>query len=62
MRVKVNDTWYDSDDQPICIQINTVEQQQIADMDRRVASQGKYAVFPDSDSTTAKQKIDWMKD
>lgn len=62
MRVKIGNNWYSSDDQPICIQLNETEQQQIGNMDRSVAKSGKYAVFPDSDSTTATEKIDWMND
>ena len=50
MRVKINDIWYDSKNQPICVQISDSEQKQIAEMDRSIATQGKYAVFPDTES------------
>lgn len=46
MRVRIGDQWYSTKDQPICIQLSELEQQQIAAMDRSVAPQGKYAVFP----------------
>ncbi len=61
MRVKIGDTWYNSNKQPICIHVNEDEQQQIANMDRAVGKNGKYAVFPDDDKTTAEQKLEWMK-
>lgn len=62
MRVKIGDTWYDSNEQSICLQVSEGEQQQIADMDRAVSKNGKYAVFPDADKTTATQKLEWMGD
>jgi len=60
MRVKVGDRWYSSDEQPICIQVSEGEQRQIEDMDRSVATHGKYAVFPDADKTTAEEKLGWL--
>jgi len=51
MRVKVGDKWFDSNEQPICIQVSEGEQEQIGRMDRRVAKEGKYAVFPDIELT-----------
>lgn len=48
MRVKIGNRWHDSDEEPVAIQVSTVEQQQIASMDRTVAPNGRYAVFPDS--------------
>lgn len=60
MRVKVGDQWYSSDEQPICIQVSEGEQQQIADMDRSVAPNGKYAVFPDAVSIDSDWMREWM--
>lgn len=62
MRVKIGDTWYSSDEQPICIQVNETEQQQIGNLDRAVAKEGKYAVFPESNKTSVEEKLDWMSD
>lgn len=61
MRVKIRDTWYDSKDEPICIQINEGEQEQIKNMDRAIAQNGKYAIFPDDESFTRKQMFDFME-
>lgn len=61
MRVKIKDTWHDSKEEPICIQISEGEQEQIKNMDRRIAQNGKYAVFPDSDKMTRKQMLDFME-
>ena len=61
MRVKVGDCWYSSDEQPICIQVSDGEQRQIANMDRSVATNGKYAIFPNPEKTTVEEKLEWMK-
>ena len=60
MRVKIGNQWHDSEVEPICIQLSPVEQQQIAGMDRTVALNGKYAVFPSGWERS--QAIEWMKD
>jgi hypothetical protein len=61
MRVKINETWYDSEIQPICIQISEYEQGKIADIDRKEAPQGKFASFPESHSYVPNYiKIKWM--
>jgi hypothetical protein len=62
MNVKIGDTWYSSDETPICIQVNEVEQQQIANLDRSVAHHGKYAVFPESVDMTREEMICWMQE
>ena len=62
MKVKIGDKWYDSQDEPICIHISKLEQDQIGSMDRTVMTQGKYASFPDSLEATAEQKWKWMND
>jgi len=61
MRVKVGDEWYDSYNAPLCIQISETEHQQISAMDRSVATQGKFAVFPDTDKRNPDEMRDWMK-
>jgi len=62
MRVKLGSQWHDSRDEPICIQLGIGEQKQIAEMNRSVATEGKYAVFPDSwcDDRDAKRR--WLSD
>ncbi|WP_447529841.1 hypothetical protein [Vreelandella sp. TE19] len=60
MRVKIGDQWHDSDLEPICIQISEGEQAQIGGMDRSVATQGKYAIFPDS--WRAEKCREWMNE
>lgn len=62
MRVKIGNKWFDSDDQPICIQINDVEQNHISQIDRKIAESGKYAVFPDNTEMTVDQMREWMNE
>lgn len=57
MRVKIGDTWYSSDEQPICIQLRKKEQEQIANMD---GPELKYGVFPES-WKIPEEMFDWMK-
>lgn len=45
MRVKIGNHWYSSEEEPICIQVSIVEQEQIANIDRKIATAGKYAVY-----------------
>jgi hypothetical protein len=60
MRVKIDNTWYDSTEQPICIQIDELEQEQIGNIDRNLATQGKYAVFPNNVALTKDEMIEFM--
>lgn len=62
MRVKIGNRWYDSNQQPICIQISEEEQEQIANMDRQVANKGKYASFPPNCNMSAAEMLKWMSD
>lgn len=62
MRVKIGETWYDSDEQPICIQVNEAEQQAIADMDRSVAKNGKFGVGKTDSSFTPDDFRAWIKE
>ena len=61
MRVKIGDTWYSSDDQPICIQLTKAEQKDICSMYRCILVQGKYAVFPDNNNMTVEERREFMK-
>tara|TARA_R110002012_G_scaffold46654_1_gene123075 strand:- start:891 stop:1097 length:207 start_codon:yes stop_codon:yes gene_type:complete len=58
MRVRIGDQWHDSQLEPICIQVSEREQAQVVGMDRDVATQGKYAVFPEG--WTVEQCREWM--
>jgi hypothetical protein len=65
MKVKIGDTWYDSDDQPICVQVDETERSEIAGMVLSPAKNGskkygRYGRFPESDTTTTEQKHHWM--
>lgn len=60
MKVKIAASWYDSNVEPICIQVSEKEQAQIASLDRSVATEGKYASFPDGWGSPY-QMLDWMK-
>ena len=59
MKVKVLDTWYDSNEQPLCIQITEQEQKQIGALDRSLAGQGKYAVYSEEHGTP-EEILKWM--
>lgn len=61
MRVKIGDTWFDSNDQPICIQVSEGEQKQIASIDRSVAPKGKYAIFPNASDWTEERMREWLQ-
>jgi len=61
MRVKIGNVWHNCEDEPICIQISKGEQEQIASLDRRIATEGKYAIFPDSCGLTKDQMLAWME-
>ncbi|QFT84457.1 hypothetical protein FIU88_05620 [Halomonas sp. THAF12] len=61
MRVKVANQWHDSDEEPVAIQVSTVEQQQIGSMDRTQAPNGRYAVFPDAWSANQEAMRDWVR-
>ena len=62
MRVKIGNKWYNSDEQPICIQISEKEQALIGDMQRGPESNGMFAVFPEDTTMSAEQRLAWMKD
>lgn len=59
MRVKIGNTWYDSLEQPICIEVNSTEKGQIQDMDMAGKNKAKYASFPD-DSMSKEEMLAWM--
>lgn len=61
MRVKIGNVWFNSDEEPICIQISLLEQTQIGAMNRDKAPNGKYAVFPATwERETKERKLAWM--
>lgn len=60
MKVKIGNTWHDSRDEPVCIQIDQTEQEQIAGLDRSIAKQGKYASFPDNWGPPSAM-LEWME-
>lgn len=48
MRVKAGDTWYDSKDMPLCIQLTEEDLEAIKGMTKETSPQLKYAVFYES--------------
>lgn len=60
MKVKIGNTWYDSSEVDICIQVSAHEQDLIAKLDREIATQGKIAFFSDTDTRTRLDKLEWM--
>ena len=57
MKVKVGDTWYDANEQPLCVELSEQDKINIANMDPEAT---KYAVFPEVDETTKEWKLEWM--
>jgi len=60
MRVKIENVWYDSEKQPICIQISEEEKTQIGVISSKLG--GKYAAFSDSIEWSLEEKSKWMKE
>lgn len=60
MRVKIGDTWHDSKNEPICLDVSPLELSQIASMDQSKDSELKYASFPDGWGST-EQMYAWME-
>jgi hypothetical protein len=59
MRVKIQDTWYDSSIEPICLQFSDTEQTQISEMRPESFPERKFAVFPDERSP--EEMLAWME-
>ena len=59
MRVKINDTWYDSADVPICLHMHPVEKDQIGAINPKIAPELKYAIVPKD--WTDGQTLEWME-
>lgn len=57
MRVKIGDTWYNSDNQPICLELEGADKENIANM---FPDATKYAVAPDGYFKSNKIFMDWM--
>jgi len=60
MRVKIGEQWFDSSEVAICVQVSEREQAQIANMDRAIATEGKFASFPDGFGTVD-QMFEFMR-
>jgi hypothetical protein len=60
MKVKIGNTWYDATVEPICLRLSQKERDQIGRMDPDVATEGKYAQFPDDDTMTHNERMEWM--
>jgi len=61
MKVKIGNKWYDSSNQPICIQVSQKEQEIIASIDRENAPKGKFACFPDKPILSKSEMVSWME-
>lgn len=60
MRVKIKDVWYDVEiDGPIMIELTDMDKHNISNM---FSDAYRYASFHDDDTTTVKNKEDWMND
>ena len=62
MRVKIGDTWYDAQDQPLCIEVTEEEQRQIGALKREEESLGRYAVFPINKEFSEAVMFNWMRE
>lgn len=61
MKFKVKDVWYDSDIEPLCLQVNEVEQRHIAELDRSKAPEGKYGSFPLNAELSMEQMLEFIE-
>lgn len=59
MRVKIENKWYDSEDIPICIELDDAEKSLIADMGE---SATKLAIFPPKYRKGEEHVRNWMND
>jgi hypothetical protein len=59
MRVKIKDTWYDSNEVPICLHLHPIEKDQITAMKIENAPELKYAIVPAE--WTKEQTWVWME-
>lgn len=57
MRVKVGNNWFDSHNQPICVELSDEDKAHIAGMPGK-----KYASFPDNSAMSFGAKMEWMAD
>ena len=57
MRVKIGNTWYNSDNEPIVVQFEGKDKENVASMQSTAT---KYAVAPDSYFKSNKDFEDWM--
>lgn len=57
MRIKIGDTWYDSTEVAICVELDEVERTHIKEM---APDSNKYAQFPSDTSMSTEQKFEWM--
>ena len=62
MWVKIGETWHDSNEQPIMIQLSEGEQEQIANIDREVAPKGRYALYPIEAFNSHEELMEWICD
>jgi hypothetical protein len=57
MRIKVNDEWYDGEDQPVMVELTDQDKINIANMDKECK---KYCARP-NEGYTSEQILEWMK-
>lgn len=58
MRVKIGDTWHDAEEESICVELSGQDKLNIENMNPDC---DKYAVFPDVDSMTREEMIEWIR-
>ena len=61
MRVKVGDTWYSSDEQPICIELSEAESARITGVNLIAEGTRKHAIFPNARNMTTEEVKKWME-
>ena len=59
MKVKIGDAWFDSSEVPICIKLTEQDKINIVNMSPEAK---KYAVFPDIESISKEEMLEWMRD
>lgn len=59
MRIKVGNQWFRAQPgQPIAVELTQQDRKNIANM---ASDATRYGVFDDSDNTTGRDKLDWLK-
>lgn len=60
MRIKVQDKWFDSDEEPLCVQFSKKDLENLKNAEWPENVKHKYATFPDHFEMTQEECSEWM--